>query len=115
MKEETKKLIKLEMGLLGFMLCSATLMFGPVGVREYYKGKAIKELMPYVEMSDGKPGISYEDRLNFVRRSGLDEKVEWIPFLYSTNPIIDSGDFNFHLRRQDYGTLNKALESYKNK
>ena len=66
-------------------------------------GKIISELKPLVAQVDGRPGISFEDQLDFAERAGV------------SHEIIEGKIFNFDNWRFSVpkSKLEQVLESYK--
>ena len=87
------------------------LMLAIVGIigAEYYQrhkiNQAAKELTPYVELVDGKKGMSITDKLDFGKRANL---PQWM-----INEMPKWGS-EFSLSTYSLGQLERALKSYKN-
>ena len=40
-----------------------------------YRDRLLAELIPIVEQVDGKPGISFEDQVDFAKRAGINRDI----------------------------------------
>jgi|SRR3989344_2181633 len=76
---------------------------------EYEKNHlAIKELVPHIEMEDGKPGLSTEDIITFYDKN-------YVPFRKVVNPSYKPtpGDLYFTLRSLPREGIEGLIQSYK--
>ena len=91
--------------MAGLVIVSAVGVISVVWSERNKINQVAKELTPYVQSADRKPGMSLEDKMDFGKRANLPEWMikeipEWGP--------------DFSLSRYNLRQLETALKSYKN-
>ena len=79
---------------------AAIFVLGFHALKNYeYRNQLISQLPSYVEMFDGKPGISFLDQIDFAQRAGI-----------PTNKVVEGPPIDFS--RFETSDLERALQSY---